>query len=126
MGFDEILLADVGYPTEGQLDKIAVGDHNKRENVEIFLREMREVLEPYSVALSVEVSESVLAGAVEEIGGLTLRDAAEIADRIYAEVQPETVAEYTAAVTKINRAAEFVPKLSEQNSSIETSYMVFE
>ena len=66
LGFDEILLTDVGYPLEGKLDKIAYGEVNREETLKSFMQEMRQVLEPYSVALSIEVSEAVVAEADRE------------------------------------------------------------
>ena len=42
MGFDEILLTDVSYPTEGKLDKIAYGETGKVQNLNAFLDEMDE------------------------------------------------------------------------------------
>ena len=70
MGFDEILLTDLSYPTEGKLDKIAYGDVDRMETLDAFLVEMRTALEPYSVRLSVEVPESVILEGEDETSGL--------------------------------------------------------
>lgn len=55
MGFDEILLTDVSYPTEGKLDKIAYGETGKVQNLNTFLDEMRAALAAYDVKLSIEL-----------------------------------------------------------------------
>ncbi|MBR5471936.1 MAG: hypothetical protein IKU81_07480 [Oscillibacter sp.] len=97
LGFDEIMLTDVSYPTEGKLDKVDYGTAAKTDNMETFLREMRAVLEPHGVALSVEVPASVLTEGRDDVSGLTLTGVAEFADRIYAAVTPEIAADCAAA-----------------------------
>jgi hypothetical protein len=124
LGFDEILLTDVGYPTEGKLDKIAYGDAGKVENLQAFLQEMREALEPYQVALSIEIPEEAFAERPDNVSGLTLRGAAEIADRIYAEVSPEAVEQCASAVVEINPAAKFVPMFREDIGDPDGSCMI--
>ena len=112
LGFDEILLTDVSYPTEGKLDKIDYGSGAQSENLKQFLLEVREVLEPYSMALSVEVPESVLLNGVDQAAGLVLRDVVETADRVYARTSPEQAAYYAAQVSGMGEGILFVPELA--------------
>ena len=86
LGFDEIILTSVSYPTEGKLDKIAYGETPLDENFAVFLRQMRETLEPYHVKLTVEMTSSGILSGVEP-GGLTLATAAKYADAITAPVE---------------------------------------
>lgn len=119
MGFNEILLTDVGYPTEGKLDKIDWSyATNEKDSVEAgrtflletFLRELRSTLEPYGTLLSVQVSVDVMtSGATED---LKLTELAPLVDRIYAAVLPEEVDHCAATVAAAHKTTEFVPILT--------------
>ena len=109
LGFDEIILSHVGYPTEGKLDKIAYGEKPLDENLDLFLREMAETLEPLGVTLTVEMTaEGILGGT--EAGGLTLKTAAKHAGRICAMAEGGEVAVLAREVESVG--AEFVPMLT--------------
>ena len=109
LGFDEIILSHVGYPTEGKLDKIAYGETPLDENLDLFLREMAETLEPLGVTLTVEMTaEGILGGT--EAGGLTLKTAAKHAGRICAMAEGGEVAVLAREVESVG--AEFVPMLT--------------
>ena len=109
LGFDEIILSHVGYPTEGKLDKIAYGETPLDENLDLFLREMAETLEPLGVTLTVEMTaEGILGGT--EAGGLTLKTAAKHAGRICAMAEGSEVAVLAREVESVD--AEFVPMLT--------------
>ena len=115
LGFDEILFTDVSYPTEGKLDKVDYGAAAKTDNMETFLREMRAVLEPYGVELSVEVPAAVLTEGRDDVSGLTLLGVAEFADRIYAAVTPEIAADCAAAA---EMEVEIVPLLTAYDPAV--------
>ena len=109
LGFDEIILSHVGYPTEGKLDKIAYGETPTDENLDLFLREMAETLKPLGVTLTVEMTaEGILGGT--EAGGLTLKTAAKHAGRICAMAEGGEVAVLAREVESVD--AEFVPMLT--------------
>ena len=109
LGFDEIILSHVGYPTEGKLDKIAYGETPLDENLDLFLREMAETLKPLGVTLTVEMTaEGILGGT--EAGGLTLKTAAKHAGRICAMAEGSEVAVLAREVESVG--AEFVPMLT--------------
>ena len=112
-GFDEILLTDVGYPTEGKLNKIAYGETPLGENLSAFLSEMRDTLAPYHVILSVELPKSVLLNGGVDVSGQSLTVSAPYADRIYAKVEPGEIAACASAVAAVrDGAVAFVPELS--------------
>lgn len=112
LGFDEILLTDVGYPTVGKLDKINYGETMKAENLTAFLDEMRAALSEYGVALSLELPEAVVGGSSDHVAGLMLTDMAPKVDRIYAVTTAEQTETLAAAVTAANASAGFVPELT--------------
>ena len=80
MGFDEILLTDLSYPTEGKLDKIAYNVPGSpvlyswnAEQMAGLVAAIREALGDRAVKLSVELPVSVLEnGGVDEIAGIDL------------------------------------------------------
>lgn len=118
LGFDEILLTDVSYPTEGKLDKIDYGEDMKEQNLTAFLEELREALEPYSVALSIEVPEAVLTEGGDSASGLRLAELAPRVDRIYAAAAPEQVEAFAAAVEAADASAMFVPELEAYDPAV--------
>ena len=59
LGFDEILLTDVGYPTTGPLDKIDYNGADRAESIRTFLEELRSALGEYGVAVSIELPPEV-------------------------------------------------------------------
>ena len=126
LGFDEILLTDVSYPLEGKLDKIQYGEGDRPQKLKSFLDEIRVMLEPYSVALSVEVTETVLAEGQDDTAGLVLADVVSVADRVYAKIPPEEVDVYTATVQEANKAVSFVPELSKETAGDLDSVLILE
>ena len=125
MGFDELLLTDVSYPTEGKLDKIAYGETEKSANLAVFLEELRTALEPYGTTLSIEVPASVLTEGYSEAAGLVLSGIAPRVDRIYAAALPEEIPALTAAVTAASETTEFVPELTAMEPSVTGSWLLY-
>lgn len=112
MGFEEILLTDVSYPTVGKLEAIRYGDVPKEQNLLDFLMEVNTALEPYDVTLSIEVPEAVLTTGQDETAGLVLADLVTQVDRIYAVTTAEQAEQLAECVLAASEAAEFVPILS--------------
>ena len=125
LGFHEILLTDVSYPTEGKLDKIAYGETEKSANLTAFLEELRTALEPYGTTLSMEVPVSVLTEGYSEAAGLVLSEIAPRVDRIYAAASPEEVPALTAAVTAACETTDFVPELTAMDPSLTGSWLLY-
>ena len=115
LGFEEILLTDVSYPTEGKLDKIDYGDTVKARNLQTFLEEMRAALEPYEVKLSLELSEATLIEGSDNAAGIIAADLVPLVDRLYTETTAESVEELRAVTARLDEDVEFVPILSRED-----------
>lgn len=124
LGFDEILLTGVSYPTEGKLDKIDYGETPREENLTAFLEEMRAALEPYSVALSIEVPAEVISEGGDSAAGLHLAEIAPRVDRIYAAASPEQAEALAAAVAAAGSSTMFVPELEAGGPAISGNYLL--
>ena len=130
LGFDEILLTDVSYPTEGKLDKVAYGDGDaaaiRRESLEVFLEEMRAALEPYEVTLSVELSQETVRTGADEAGGMTLSAAAAAAERIYVPAEASQAEALAEAVAAAGEDVDFVPELTAPAPDLAGSVLVLQ
>ena len=118
LGFDEILLTDVSYPTVGKLNKIDYGEGEKGGHLADFLEEMRAALAPYGVMLSIEVPQAVISQGADENAGLLLADIAPKVDRIYAPADAAEVPALAQAVSTASQFAEFVPELAEADPAV--------
>lgn len=118
LGFDEILLTEVSYPTQGKLDKINYNSEAPiEENLSLLLEELRKVLEPYDIILSMELPEAVIMEGADETAGLRLSHAARWADRIYAVTEPDRADTLSARVLQMassaeNRVQGFIPEFA--------------
>ena len=119
LGFDEILLTDVSYPTVGKLNKIDYGEGEKGGHLADFLEEMRAALAPYGVMLSIEVPKAVISQGADENAGLLLADIAPKVDRIYAPADAAEVPALAQAVSTASQFAEFVPELAEADPAVD-------
>ena len=124
MGFDEILLTDVSYPTEGKLDKIAYGETGKVQNLNTFLDEMRAALAEYDVKLSIELPAAAVSEGSDSQAGLTLADIAPRVDRIYAVTTEEQISALSQAVSAASAETEFVPELAAAPAAFTGSWLV--
>ena len=124
LGFDEILLTDVSYPTEGKLDKIAYGEVDRQTQLGAFLAEVRLALEGYDVTLSVELPETAVLNGAEETSGASLAQFAPHVDRLYAV----TTSDRTTALSALSAAAEgtpdFVAELSAYDPEVKGSWLL--
>ena len=124
LGFDEILLADVTYPIEGKLDKIAYGEIDRAEVLDDFLTEMRAALEPYGVMLSLEVPEAMILQGENEDAGLHMGKIASHVECIYAVTTPEQAGLLSLTVEQAGDA-EFIPELETVSDSVTGSFLIF-
>ena len=118
LGFDEILLTDVSYPTVGKLNKIDYGEGEKGGHLADFLEEMRAALAPYGVMLSIEVPKAVISQGADENAGRLLADIAPKVDRIYAPTDAAEIPALAQAVRTASQFAEFVPELAEADPAV--------
>ena len=124
MGFDEILLTDVGYPTVGKLDKIDYNGADRGESIRLFLEELRAVLAEYGAALSVELpAETILSGR-DDTAGLVLVDIAPLADRIYAVTTAGQIPALTEAVAAASGGTDFAAELTDYSPDVTGSCLI--
>lgn len=90
LGFDELLLTDVGYPTDGPLDQLAANDAERREALGQLLEELRAALEPYGTLVTIQVPADLLTAGEPESQLLAVLAAS--ADRLCAELTPTEAA----------------------------------
>ena len=113
MGFDEILLDDVGYPWEGEVHVLATGDNRPEDRtvpVSALLARLSGELRERDTALSVYVYETLLPGE-EVYRGLTAGVLAQGAGRVWLDKRVDP-AHYEALLTAAgldNPAARIVP-----------------
>lgn len=120
LGFDEILLTDVSYPTEGKLDKIdytcdlpgIMAENGRQDILAQFLRDVRAAL-PEGVRLSLELDADTIRTGENTAAGQKLDTLAGLVDRIYAKTGEADVPELEQAVAAASRTCGFVPELTE-------------
>lgn len=96
LGFDELLLEDLHYPTRGKLHKIDYSKNTmeKSDALLLFLEELKDALEPYGVRLSLLLEENVVLGLAEDTAdsGFDARTILPMVDAVYvATADAETV-----------------------------------
>jgi len=110
LGFDEILLTDLSYPTVGKVNKIAYGEGTQSANIKEFLTELRAALSGTDVKLSVELPADVLLTGSDQTAGLVLSDIVPLVDRVYAQTTADQIEAIKTALS--NDGVEFVPELT--------------
>lgn len=110
LGFDEILLTDLSYPTVGKVNKIAYGEGTQSVNIKKFLTELRAALSGTKVKLSVELPSGVLLTGSDQTAGLVLSDIAPLVDRVYAQTTADQIETIKTALS--SAGVEFVPELT--------------
>jgi len=88
LGFDELLLEDMAYPSSGKLHKIdySMNTLGKTEALSQFLSELRTALEPYGVRLSLLLSEDLILAGSNQDSGQDLAALLPSVDAVYARV----------------------------------------
>ncbi|MCI2057839.1 MAG: putative glycoside hydrolase [Oscillibacter sp.] len=117
LGFDEILLTDVTYPTQGKVSKIAYtgSAEDPAENLTPLVRSLRTALSDYpEVKLSVELPAAAITAGGDEKAGISLNQLAAETDRIYAQTEAGESSAFTAAVQAAagEKKTGFVPELA--------------
>ena len=124
LGFDEILLTDVGYPTTGPLDKIDYGGADRAESIRAFLEELRGALADYGVAISIQLPAEILTSGRDDTAGLVLADIAPLVDRIYAVATADQIPALTDAVTAAHDGTGFVAELAAHGPDVTGSCLI--
>lgn len=92
LGFDEIVLEDVGYPTEGRLHKAAPTEADHEDRVAAFLQAAKSLKEK-KVRLSLALEEETLLGGGDETAGLDLTAVMDGIARVYVRTAEADAAE---------------------------------
>ena len=93
LGFDELLLEEMCYPSSGKLERIDYSGNGvgKEEALELFLQELRLALEPYDVKVTLLLDGRLLSGedqtAYRSASGQDLQRLLPYADAVYARVE---------------------------------------
>lgn len=125
LGFDEIVLEHFGFPTQGELDKITTGSSYDpeafTEDLERFLEQVRQALEPYDTMLSLRVERETLAGT-EDSSGLTVDLLESSAGRLWMKEDgllpaPAELLEQAGITEGEERLVSIVSALDEQRSA---------
>lgn len=127
LGFDEILLTDAGYPTQGDLDRINYGAEPRDKNLAALWTAFREILAPYGVKLSIEVPESVISDGQEAASGLVLNQVVRCADRVYSPADPQQTEILTNLVLQAegeNVVQDFFPVLAAPPADWDGGYLL--
>ena len=103
LGFDEILLDNASFPTQGRLDYITVGPSYDQaafaSEMDAFYRQVRQALAPYSqVKLSIRTGEGALDGS-DLLSGQTPANLSTQFDRIWAPPATNPETDYAALLT---------------------------
>ena len=112
LGFQNILLTDVTYPTAGKLSKIDYGANLKNDNLIAFLKAARTALEGTDARLCLELPSDVITAGSDANAGLVLDDVAPLADAIYAQTTERDASALAQAVKDASADTDFVPEVS--------------
>ena len=117
LGFDELLLEELSYPTQGNLYKMSL-DNNTRGKTEALvqlLTELRAAVEPYGTKLSLLLTEELIMAGADETSGVDLAAMLPLVDGVYADVSSAAAAQalLQAAVGEGNEAPALVCLLAE-------------
>ena len=95
LGYDELLLEELSYPTKGNLYKIGYANNtrSKTEALELLLTEMKAALEPYGTRLSLLVTEELLKEGRDEVSGVDLTVLLPLVDGVYATTDSAVAAQ---------------------------------
>lgn len=132
MGFDEILLDDLSFPTTGKLSRIVYDNSENLSTVNCidnFVTQIKEALAPYNVRLSVLVEQTLPEAKINEKSGQCLSDLLLRADRMYLSARESDL---TSLADRISVASlggadpktAFVPILSKKPASYEGSWAI--
>ncbi len=85
MGFDELLLEEMTYPTSGKLQKISYKGNTigKTDALVLFLTELKAALEPYGVRLGLLVGEDLINAGSNTESGQDLAALLPLVDAVY-------------------------------------------
>lgn len=126
MGFDEIVLEQFAFPTQGRLDTINTGDNYDparfTAELEELLARVQAAVEPYGTKISLRVGRDTLTGA-ESASGITAQLLEQYACRIWTEADglspaPASLLEQLGISGGEERLVEIVPLRGEEDGTV--------
>ena len=93
LGFDEVLLENVCYPTSGKLHKSAPVEADREKTIQKFLTDVAKTFDGDHVRLSLALREEVLLAGGNETAGLALQENLKDVLRVYVQTQDPAGAE---------------------------------
>lgn len=115
LGFDELVLEELCYPSLGKLQKIDYSGNamGKAEAVALLLTQLREALEPYGTRLSLLLPEALLQSGGDVESGQDLALLLPLVDAVYVETaDPAGVQALLTAAAGEGTPPELVPMLA--------------
>lgn len=115
LGFDELVLEELCYPTLGKLQKIDYSGNTmgKAEALALLLTQLREALEPYGTRLSLLLPEALLQSGGDAESGQDLAVLLPLVDAVYVETaDPAGVQALLTAAAGEGSVPELVPMLA--------------
>lgn len=106
LGFDEVVLENVCYPTLGKLHKCAPVEVDRMKTIQKFLTDVEKVFDENHVRLSLALSENVLLTGGNEMSGLNLEENLKDVLRVYVPAADPVAAE--AALSAIAESTKLV------------------
>lgn len=118
LGFDELLLEDVCYPTGGRLYKIDYSKNTMEKTAALclFLDELKMALEPYGVRLSLLLDEETVRGIADDVAdsGFDAREILRMVDAVYVATEnADETREEMAALLENEGVPTLIPIVSE-------------
>ena len=112
LGFDELLLEEVTYPSSGKLEKIDYSGNelDKVQALTLFLTELREALEPYDIRIALLVEEDAL---LAETTGQDMKQLLPLVDAVYVQTSDVEAAEAAVAGAAPEKTPALVPVTEE-------------
>ena len=123
MGFDELLLTEFTYPTQGKLSQIdySAMTMTKEAALEAFLTELRATVGE-EVAISVELPETVILAGRDETAGLDVSRIVPLVDRVYVSAAADKAAVLAALEAAGAGAAESIV-VWEENGNYASAFL---
>lgn len=115
MGFDELLLEDMCYPSRGDLSGIDYSGNarSRTEDLVLFLTELRAALEPRGTGISLLLTEELIEAGNDADSGQDLAALLPLTDAVYARVDDVAAAEARLAELCPENTPDLVPLTGE-------------
>ena len=122
LGFDELILTDVSYPTAGKLDKIDLSNAQPGEDG----TDGRQLVLPEGAILSLELPSETVRAGYDTDAGQALSTLAPLVDRVYVRTTAAEIPALETAVKAASPECGFVPELTERSAETVENWLIIE